>query len=433
MYSSDNLVAISDAISDIKPTKLTEAYTSDNTGPLSVDSNANFQSFENIGIGTTNSGYIKIGNEIIGYTTTGTGSGSLGGIITRGSNPKNYAVGTPVYKYELNGISLKRINKTHDLSDVTVSNPITFDSYNIKVGMNTDGTDRTTSSGWPNLYNKSTKSSGGNDIRATQNMPFEIITPMVQNVTVPGTTLTGMIRTVSGKSISGNEIPFADKGWETVSLNVQNFVDTPRVICSEVNQNNKLTALPGSKSFQLSIQLASSDTKISPIIDTQRINTILTSSRVNSIIDDYATDKRGNSATNDPTAMQYISKEITLENAATSLQVTINANMNPYTDIRAFYAISESDNFDPVFTPFPGYDNLNDRGEMIKLEDSSGRSDAYVPLPENAASEDDLWSEHTFSSKELPTFRSYRIKFVMTSTSQVYAPSAKDLRVIALA
>ena len=433
MYSSDNLVAISDVISNIKPTKLTEAYTSDNTGPLSVDSNANFQSFENIGIGTTNSGYIKIGNEIIGYTTTGTGSGSLGGIITRGSNPKNYAVGTPVYKYELNGISLKRINKTHDLSDVTVSNPITFDSYNIKVGMNTDGTDRTTSSGWPKLYNKSTKSSGGNDIRATQNMPFEIITPMVQNVTVPGTTLTGMIRTVSGKSISGNEIPFADKGWETVALNAQNFVDTPRVICSEVNQNNKLTALPGSKSFQLSIQLASSDTKISPIIDTQRINTILTSSRVNSIIDDYATDKRGNSATNDPTAMQYISKEITLENAATSLQVTINANMNPYTDIRAFYAISESDNFDPVFTPFPGYDNLNDRGEMIKLEDSSGRSDAYVPLPENAASEDDLWSEHTFSSKELPTFRSYRIKFVMTSTSQVYAPSAKDLRVIALA
>jgi len=241
-----------------------------------------------------------------------------------------------------------------------------------------------------------------------------------------------MIRTVSGKSVSGNEIPFVDKGWETITLNQQNYVDSPRIICSEVNQNNKLTALPGSKSFQLGVILESSDTKLSPVIDTQRVNTILTSSRVNSVIENYATDKRANSLTNDPTAMQYISKEINLENSATSLQIMINANMNTYTDIRAFYAISEKDNFNPVFTPFPGYDNLDNRGEMIKLEDSSGRSDVYVSLP-SEGSMADAWSEYTFSSKELPSFRAYRIKFVLTSTSQVYAPSVKDLRVIALA
>ena len=50
----------------------------------------------------------------------------LGGTI-RGAFQKNYEVGTPVFKYELNGISLDRINTLHNLSDVTVTNPITFD------------------------------------------------------------------------------------------------------------------------------------------------------------------------------------------------------------------------------------------------------------------------------------------------------------------
>jgi hypothetical protein len=50
------------------------------------------------------------------------------------------------------------------------------------------------------------------------------------------------------------------------------------------------------------------------VIDTQRISTILTSNRVNSVISDYATDNRVNSIFEDPTAFQYLSKEIVLEN-----------------------------------------------------------------------------------------------------------------------
>ena len=100
----------------------------------------------------------------------------------------------------------------------------------------------------------------------------------------------------------------------------------------------------------------------------------------------------------------------------------MNVAMNPHTDIRAFYAISEDQNFDPVFTPFPGYNNINERGEMIKLQDSDGLPDAYVPIQTVTSAEESLWSEYTFSSSELPTFKSYRIKFLLTSTSQVYAP-----------
>ena len=55
-------------------------------------------------------------------------------------------------------------------------------------------------------------------------MPFEVITPMVQNLGVPGTTLEGEIRTVTSKSLSGSEIPWIDVGYETISLNQNNYL-----------------------------------------------------------------------------------------------------------------------------------------------------------------------------------------------------------------
>ena len=43
------------------------------------------------------------------------------------------------------------------------------------------------------------------------------------------------------------------------------------------------------------------------------------------------------------------------------------------------------------------------------------------------------FKEYTFTVDRLPTFRSYRVKLVMTSNSQVYVPRIRDLRVLALA
>ena len=83
----------------------------------------------------------------------------------------------------------------------------------------TTGTDRSTDIGHPKLYIGSTKSTGGRNIRATQNMPFEVITPQVQNLTVTGTNITSQVRTTTSKSFSGNEIPFVDSGFEDITIN----------------------------------------------------------------------------------------------------------------------------------------------------------------------------------------------------------------------
>jgi hypothetical protein len=432
MYHETNRVTISNVQPDVLPTKLTSSYSSTSTNPITVADSSNFSTFENVGVGTTNVGYALIGDEVISYSSVS--SGTLSG-ITRGSNSKDYPLGTPIYKYEVGGVSLRRINKTHLLDDVTVSNPITFDSYYIKLDMSSSGVARTDGLSFPNLYINNTKSTGGPIIKASQNMPFESITPMIQNITVQGTSVKAQVRTITGSSISGNEVPFVNKGYESVTLNKINYFDSSRIVCSKINETNKLVTLPGNKSLNIKLTLDTVDTRLTPVIDTQRMSAILVSNRVNNVISDYAKDNRVNSIFEDPTAFQYISKEIKLENPATSIKIIANAHINLYSDIRAFYSISEKENFDPIFVPFPGWDNLDSKKQIISFTNSNGKSDSYVSNTSTLGFDGNSleYKEYTFTSDLLPSFRSYRIKLVMTSTNQAYVPRLKDLRVITLA
>ena len=110
----------------------------------------------------------------------------------------------------------------------------------------------------------------------------------------------------------------------------------------------------------------------------------------------------------------YISKENILETSATSIKIIVDAHVNDYSDIRAFYAISESQGFEPIFVPFPGFDNLNENGQNYFCDKSSGKSDALVPPNQIRGfhTPDDLqYKELTFTANELPSFKSFRIKF----------------------
>ena len=438
MYFSDNRVILSNVSGDSRPTTLTAEYASDSTAAIPVASVSNFGTFENVGVGTTNVGYLKIGDEIIEYE--GTSGNTITG-ITRGTEPKTYPIGTKVHKYELNGISLQRINKTHNLTNVTESDPFTFDSYKIKLDTtSTTGDDRTpdrssSATGYPKLYNNETKSSGGYGVRATQNMPFDIITPTVQNLTVSGTSITSEIRTITGRSFSGNEIPFVDNGFENIVINRVNYFDYPRMIASKVNEDAKLSNIAGNKSMNMRLFLNTTDSRISPVIDSQRVSAILTTNRVNNPISDYVTDSRVNTLFEDPTACKYISKEIILENPASSIKIIVAAHITDIHDIRAFYAVNNEPGLEPIFTPFPGYSNLNSRGQVIDAENNNGESDVFVPKSNDYQYDPALTSyrEYVFTADQLPSFRTYRVKLNLTSTSQCFVPKIKDLRVIALA
>ncbi len=433
MHHESNRVTLSNINSDIVPTKLSLPYNTSSTAAISIDDSSNFSTFENVSVASSNPGYAKIGEEIISYT--GTSGNTLTGVTRNVDSTlsRDYVKGEYVTKYELGSVSLRRFNRTHLLSEVTTSNPLTLDSYNIKLNMGESGIGRSDATSFPILYMNETKSSGGFKIHATQNMPFESIYPNIHNVTVPGTSLGAKIKTISGSSINngsgqGTDSPFEQQEYEDVTLNATNTLVSPRIIASRVNETNNsgITVLPGDRSLNMNISLNTENSFLSPVLDMQRMSAILTSNRVDNMVSNYVTDSRVDLIDEDPNSCQYISKENVLETSATSIKIIVDAAVPEETDIRAFYAISEDPSFDPVFNPFPGWTNLDQHGQVIDPSENDGKSDTLI-------AKDPEFLEYTFTIENLPSFKSFRIKLDMTSTNQAVVSRIKNLRVLTLA
>lgn len=444
MHSSVNKVAIADAISDVTPVRITTNYNNTDTGSISVEYTTNFTTFEGLAVSATNPGYIKINKEIISYT--GVSGNTLTG-ITRSIDQtlaSSYTTSDYVMKYELNGVSLRRINKTFTLSDSTQSNSIGLDYYKVKVDFSQAGNftslpqgqaDRSSGSALGQLFFKQTKSSGGDSIKATQNIQFEIVKPLVDSKVYPNTSINSKIRTVSGTSISGLENSYQDQGFIGIDLSEEIYLNSPRIVASKINENQNLTTLPGKKSFTFNVEFNTNNSYVSPTIDIQRVAMSFTSNRVDNLITNFATDERVASLTNDPSAFVYASIPIQLELPANAIRIYLTAHINVFNNIKCLYSVSNNPNDSLVYYPFPGYNNLSVDGRVIDPSQNSGLSDSRIPKEDKLGFKPNQisYKEYSFTVDNLPSFRYYGIKLVGTSTNQAYPPRVKDLRVIALA
>jgi hypothetical protein len=433
MHAFNNLVKISGVDPDVPSTKLTVDYDNDSTSDISVVNSSNFATFEGVGVGTTNYGYARIGGEIISYT--GVTNGAITGVTTRGLDgtvQSSHSSGELITKYELSGVSLRRINKTHDMNSpaATVPNDKDLDFYHIKVDMNSDGTDRSSGT-LPDLFFSSTKRGGGR-FSATQNIQFETITPNVTTMTPPGTSVGGRVRTISATSADGSESSFADKGFEAISIDEQNHFDTPRMIASKVNEDRQLSDLPGNKSLTFEVLMTSDSPNVSPVVDLDRVSAILTTNRINSPVSNFVTDNRVNQTGQDPCASTYVSNLIVLDNPATGIVVDFAAYRRVDSDIRVFYKVIEEgsteNSLDKDFELFPGFDNIDQDGKIINPANNSGKPDDEV-----TPSVGDEFKDYSFSSRELQPFKKFQIKIDMVGTNQAQPPFIKELRAIALA
>ena len=440
MHESNNLVKIEGIVSDIAPTSLTAAYGRDNTGDLVVSAGTAFTDFEGVGVGTTNPGYLKVGSEIVQYTSV---DGNTISGITRAQDSTlafTHPVNQLVYKYEFNGVSLRRINKQHNMSEVANqgSHPITMDTY--FVAIDTDGTSsdgvgigvsRTASAnGFPSLYFKDVKSGGESRVKASQNIQFEAITPNFQTLIPKGTSITSRARTVSARSVSGIETSFEDKGFESIALNRTNFYDNPRMIASKVNEDSKLTSLPGNKSFNMQCDMTSNDANVSPVIDIDRVSAILTTNRVDDTVGVFATDPLVKIPGEDPTSATYVTKNVGLKVPATGIRVMFSANRASTSDIRVAYALfRKDDNENEIrYQLFPGYDNRDENGDIIDPKNNSGLPDSFVA----PTSDRNNFREYEFTIDSLKEFDGFKIKVMMTATNQAHPPKFSEFRAIAL-
>ena len=445
MYSETDQVTLSGVEADVKPEKLTSSVESDSTEDMTVTAVGIFTSFENIPVNTSNPGYIKLGNEIIKYTGVTTTTSTINNITRSIDNTKagDYAVNDKIFKYELNGVSLRRINASHNFLPTDTSKyPIDVDHYWVKVGVSSRGVDRSTgnASGFPELFFNENKSGGSYDQQyvqvgngygpmATQNIAFNIVRPNVATLLPEGTEIAAKIRTFSGNSPDGNLKAFVDQGYESVSLQSNNYLSTPRVIASKSNELEKLIDFPGRKSFTLQTTLTTDDPKVSPFIDLDRVNMITIMDRLNSKVSDYATDSRVNSIDNDPSAAIYLSKIVNLEKSADGLKVQFDAYRHSTNDIRVLYRIFRIDAPPQyqLFELFPGFENLDSEGKVIDAAKNNGKPDRRIL----ASSTEGDYKEYEFNAKNLPQFNGFQIKIIMSGTNFAYVPKIRDLRAIA--
>ena len=251
-------------------------------------------------------------------------------------------------------------------------------------------------------------------------------------MTPPGTSVGARIRTISATSVDGSESSFADQGFEAVSIDEQTHFETPRMIASKVNEDRQLSDLPGNKSLTFEVLMTSDSPNVSPVVDLDRVSTILTTNRLNSPVSNFTNDSRVNQTGQDPCASTYVSNMIVLDNPASGILVEFAAYRRVSSDIRVFFkTISEGsteNSMDRDFELFPGFDNIDQNGKIINPNNNSGRPDNEV-----TPSLGNEFKDYSFSSRELPAFTKFQIKIDIVGTDQAKPPFIKELRAIAVA
>jgi hypothetical protein len=432
MYADNNKVTLS-KIKPNTPVNVLSANLGVDDEVISLGSTTGLLTFEGIAVGAANTGYLVINDEIIAYDSVGLGTV---GVLERGvDNTLTIAhqSGDQALKYELNGVSLRRINKTHDMGSIDR----TIDGYYIQIDRSNRDTDDTPNQE-PQLSFNTNSLVGGNVVEATQNVQFNYIAPSIELIT-PGdqTNASASIRTVSGTSINGTEVSFLDQGFEAVGVNTINQLETPRLIASKVNEDARTTDLPRSKSFTMGVQLNTETNYLSPYINLDLANVELYSNRIDNPGLNYVTDGRVNSDDTDPHSAIYISNQVNLQQPATSLRVLLTVNRPAESDFRVLYKLvrADSSEIDQTYELFPGYENLRDTNgdgfgdEVINVAANTGHSDAIVRPSLNT----DEYLEYQFTADNLEQFTGYAIKIVSTTTNQSKVPIFRDIRTIALA
>ena len=282
----------------------------------------------------------------------------------------------------MNGVSLRRVNKTHDMGSLDR----TIDQYYLQIDRSNRNTDDNASAE-PQLSFNTNALVGGAQIEASQNVQFNYIAPNFSLVTPGETSATATIRTVSGTSVNGTEVSFLDQGYEAIGINTVNELRTPRLIASKVNEDARTTSLPRNKSFTMGVEFSSNTEYLSPIIHLDTTQLELYSNRIDNPTMDYPNDARVKSNEDDPHSAIYISERVNLRQPATALRVLLTAVRPAASDFRVLYKLirADSSEIDQSYSMFPGYENLRDNDgdgfgdEVIDPTKNNGHSDILVP------------------------------------------------------
>ena len=136
---------------------------------------------------------------------------------------------------------------------------------------------------------------------------------------------------------------------------------------------------------------------------------------------DYVSDSKSKDSS---TVAKYVTKEVSIENPATGINVKITANTSDVGNIGVLYRIKKSssqENFEDIEWVMFNGSGLPDHDTLATSENSiSG-------ITEKQSS----YQELTYSVEDLPEFSSFAVKIIMKSRNPAFVPKIQDLRAVA--
>jgi len=417
MYATSNNVTIAGVVSGASTT-LNGAMTAAAT-TLTLTSGTNFDDTSGQYSKLANNlWYIKIDDEIMTYTAISTNAVSG---LSRGVDSTTAAVhadGATVYLYQAHKIPFTEINKTH----TAIAN-IEIDSYTVTLTTTpvTDGS-------------AGTAEFGGTSVTATENAMMDYMQTIIGALELQNVAISSKAITTSATSPGGTQTSFTSGRSNKTSvpdvtfpLNDNYRFEFPHMIASSINETNELSSL---RSYQTELTLTSKTEALSPVLDLDRSSIITVSNRLNNVdssSDVYPTSEyvSSESAEGDQNAAIYLTKQVTLENLATSLKVLFAAHRPSTNDIKVMYKVlgaDESVDFESL-----GFRYFNDDGSAdTTVQPSADINDFQDYLYTAGVTDDGI-------GIPLQEFISFQIKIIMQGTNTAEPPRLKDLRILALA
>jgi hypothetical protein len=262
---------------------------------------------------------------------------------------------------------------------------------------------------------------GGLGVETNQQIAFEEVWPHIENNLPQSTSIAASGKFASGRSIAGNEVRYdLDEVYIPLSLSARNQFQRPRIIMS--SKQEQLNLPVGTKSATISVDMQSSSSYVSPVLDMQRASLWMTHNRIDNPaaaastgINTPLTFIPETDQTGGTILAKHITRPVTLAAASVGLKVILAANRPSTADFKLFYkTINDEANFNEVvWTEVVKEENLptdDDPGIFRDYEYIVG-GDSGLAVP----------------------FTRFVFKLTMTTTNNAKVPSFKDLRVIALA
>lgn len=244
----------------------------------------------------------------------------------------------------------------------------------------------------------------GTDVITDYNCQYDDLIINNTQILLTKTGLDYTFKGLSGQSLDGNETPnILDSDFTEISNKVNYSVNRVKKINSPYNEANINAG--GAKSLQVDIKFKTNNENITPVIDLTNMNAVLVENLINNQYDDELTTNNGKGIA------RYITKDIPLANQSNGVQVKFNANIQGNANVRVYYKILTMD-ATGTLADQPWVEMEADEG-VKKVNDNS------------------TFPEISYTVYDLPLFKAFKTKVLMTSPDSTKPPLIKRYRAIA--